>query len=177
MQETSLKCLFYLDQPFHFLHGYGSIIVDIKNSEDLGQNLLRSSLIHDEVDYHELRKVNISIIVGVIESEKVFFKVWSSPSTWFLVLRYSVKICPTVTSSVREKYTDNTLAKSFLDNPVLTAAIDKHTPVTSDLLNYQRRLPVAHLCNNNRRFYVISRICVIVWINKIMYLNFGTSLY
>lgn len=82
----------YLDQFGHFLHCDGAISIDIKHTENLLQNFLWGSLVHDEarreifnwhyksqigvcyylLDQHELGKVNVAIAVGVIDSEHMF---------------------------------------------------------------------------------------------------------
>merc|ERR1712227_358802 len=57
------------DQPLHLLIGNGPVAVHVEHPEDLTQDLLGGSVRHHVEDDHELHKVDIPIIVGIIYSK------------------------------------------------------------------------------------------------------------
>merc|ERR1719167_132019 len=50
----------------------GTVAVDIKDSEDLAEHLFGGAVRHDVEHHHELREVNVAVIIGVVDPKDVF---------------------------------------------------------------------------------------------------------
>ena len=60
-----------LYQPLHLLLIDRAVAVHVENAENFLQNLLWGSVGHNVEDQHELDKVNVAVVVGVVDPEDV----------------------------------------------------------------------------------------------------------